>query len=62
MAMLEKETGSPEEEEAKCGKKVRAFLDTGNVWLICTLAPHDGGHYDDAFCVPWKDVIEADTD
>jgi len=35
---------------------VRAFLDGGGTWLICTLRKgHNGRHYDDAFCIPWKE-------
>ena len=55
MAILEEETGLPEE-AAECGRKARAFLDGGGVWLTCTLDEgHEGKHYDDAFCVPWKE-------
>ena len=56
-----KETGLPDG-VSSCGRRVRAFLDCGAVWLICTLEEdHSGNHYDDAFCVPWKE-IEKNTD
>lgn len=59
MDTREKETGLLA--GSSCGRKVRAFLDCGAVWLICTLEPdHDGTHYDDAFCVPWKNEKNSD--
>jgi hypothetical protein len=49
-------------EGSKCGRKVRAFLDNGGVFLICTLdSGHGGAHYDDVFLTPWKE-IEKNTD
>jgi hypothetical protein len=57
VGILEEETGPPEGISRTCGKKVRAFLDNGGIWLICTLeSHHDGRHYDDVFLTPWKDI------